>query len=94
MMNSYSTHNHVTALEFGCCRSKKQEEAEKTNRRRTRNTRFSAIGTHRFDVVEDIVAVVDISLHSTSPFPSMKTHQHTFPLRLLGIDQGLLQTRL
>jgi hypothetical protein len=30
MMNSYSTHNDVTALEFGCCRSKKQEEAEKT----------------------------------------------------------------
>jgi hypothetical protein len=29
-MNSYSTHNDVAALEFGCCRSKKQEEAEKT----------------------------------------------------------------
>jgi hypothetical protein len=30
MMNSYSTHNDVNALEFGCCRSKIQEEAEKT----------------------------------------------------------------
>jgi hypothetical protein len=35
-MNSYSTHNDVTALEFCCCRRKNKKERKKERARRVR----------------------------------------------------------